>query len=549
MKKNILLSLALSTLLTSYAFGYDTSKARQQKKSKEFCSIRLFAVDTVGEANDLLVTFSPAQLEKITLFSHKGKTIAYYGMVKSCNELKSDLDLFHKTNFQDAFLINYTPKKSVLVPLNRSLTSTDTTSTVESHKSIKQPTVQAVQALSTLSSQSNEPTLTAPKETQSIAPDSEPIQVRGTISAIFNSYSTDKTADSLSVEGNVDATKKFDWGLIGSNISYLYDLSDNRRRYIELNELYAKYQNETSTAQIGRSIRNWGVLEGFSMSDVFNTKNYLSDSLDMSNKYGAMNAEYSSINEDDQYSIIVKLEERKQPYPAQDNVYNFYHYDSSLETQEGIYRPSIYLKYSGSSVIKDIQTDYSIILQNGYDNKRDMIEFVGEVDQHAYIVNKVIGYGLVADEDFVYKFEAVYADVTNYSNISDYLHLGAGVEYLPALSFTGEELKILGEYYRYYYFDDMKHKDVDFSEMYDNDIFMGMQSTFGDAGTSEIKGGILYDLKNREQVWALTFGSRLKENYRLSMEWRVIVPGDDPQTAIGRMGQFNQVTFRGNYFF
>ena len=123
------------------------------------------------------------------------------------------------------------------------------------------------------------------------------------------------------------------------------------------------------------------------------------------------------------------------------------------------------------------------------------------------------------------------------------------MEYLPSISFNGAEIRLLGEYYRYHYFDDDKKRYVDFSEMFDHDLFLGVQSSFGDAGSSEIKGGVLSDLINREQVYLLTFGTRMKQNYRLSMEWRVIAPGNTKDTAIGRMGQFNQAIFRANYFF
>lgn len=379
------------------------------------------------------------------------------------------------------------------------------------------------------------------------------ISMRGVVGMSYNSYSTDSNPDNFAFEGNIDLKKEFDFGVVSSNVAYLYDLKDENRRYLLLNELYTQNKTENSLIQIGRNIRNWGVMEAYSVTDVFNTKNYLSDSFDMSSKYGAFNAEYTYSFDDQKVSLIAKMEENDQPYPDQDNIYNYLPlpYDGKLETEKSKHRPSIYLKYSGS-YSDDLQIDYTVILQNGYDNKRYFTyenSSFNSLIQYAYLVNKSMFYGNIAYENVVFKLETAYTDVLDDPNVSDYTQASFGIEYLPSESINGAELRLLLEYYKYFYADGSKLKNQDFSEMFNNDVFVGVQSSFGDAGSSEIKGGCLYDFTNHEQTYVLNFGTRMKENYRLSMEWMVVVPGDDSATAIGQMGQYNQVTFRANYFF
>jgi hypothetical protein len=379
------------------------------------------------------------------------------------------------------------------------------------------------------------------------------IAARGTIGLSFNSYSTDENPDNFAIEGNTEITKNLDAGTLVANLALLYDTNDDNRRYLMLNEAYFKTKVDNSTFLIGRNIRNWGVMEAYSTSDVFNTKNYLSDSFDMSSKYGALNAEYTYAYDDTKVSLIAKFEENEQPYPASDNIYNYLPlpYDGELKTEKNNHRPTVYLKYSGT--FNDaLGADYSIVAQNGYDNKRyfDYADATQtSLEQHAYLVNKALFFGNITYENIIVKLEAAYTDVLNDTTISDYTQASVGLEYLPSQSINGAELRLLLEYYNYTYQDKDKLENQDFSEMFNNDLFVGIQSSFGDAGSSEIKGGVLYDFTNHEQTYVLNFGTRMKENYRLSMEWMVISPGDDPLTAIGQMGQFNQVTFRANYFF
>lgn len=527
------------TLLALPLFGYGTSKSSQKREGENLCSIRLFSLNSIKDANAELLHVSAEENASIELFNFKNRYIvAQYGQSSDCGLLKSKLQDFKKRGFKNAYFVSYNPKKTSLTKVKRISKTTQIQTPLEP---------QQITDTNTTKIEST-PSLAGQNSTKSMF---ENIKSRGTVGGVFNSYSTDKTEDTLAVEGNVDLSKEFEIGKLSTNLAFLYDGMDHRRRYALINELYFKHIMDDSFYQVGRSVRNWGVLEAFSMSDVFNTKNYLSDSFDMSNKYGAFNVEYTKNIGDDKFSAIIKAEEVSQPYPADDNVYNFYHYNNELDAKKGKYRPTLYLKYSGTTSGEEVQSDYTLILQNGYDNKRDIVTdpLSGSVVQEAYIVNKLIGYTTVAVDNTIYKLEAVYANIEDYSNMSDYLHVGAGVEYLPAQMIGGAELRLLAEYYQYYYFDDNKVKNVDFSEIFNHDIFLGAQSSFGDAGSSEIKGGVLYDVVNKEQIYALTFGTRFKQNYRLSMEWKVVVPGTTNNTAISKMGQFNQATFRASYFF
>ena len=392
--------------------------------------------------------------------------------------------------------------------------------------------------------------VTESKEDDSILKD---IKFRGNIGIIYNANSSDEYSDNSAVEGNSEFSKSFETGKLTANIALLYDFHDTFRRYFLLNELYYRVVNENSSWSFGRSIKNWGVMEAYSISDVFNTKNYLSDSFDLSNKLGALNAEYTYRVEDAKFSVIAKLEEVEQDYPGQENLYNYLinPYDGSLKTEKGRHRPTVYLTYENSYYGDFIQQlDYALILQNGYDNLRYFtLDSTNNIDQNAYLVNKVLGYASLTNDNSTYKFEIAYSDVLNDPNMSDYVHTGLGIEYLPTQLFKGAELRLLLEYYQYDYLDDGKLQNQDLSGLFNHDIFSGVQSSFGDYGSSDIKAGILYDVQDFEKTFILTFGTRIKDNYRLSMEWFVLSPGSEEETIIGRIGQVNQVTFRANYFF
>ncbi|MBT5933764.1 hypothetical protein [Sulfurimonas sp.] len=528
---NNLALICIALLFSSSLFGFGTSKSSKKRDAQRICTIRLFTTNSVQSAVLEMSRLSIKLQDEIEIFTIKNSemVVGQTGKDENCRALRPLLQEYRSKSFKDAYFINYNPKKT-------SLTLVGTTRTSNENKEIEEDE----QISSSVLNQKN----------NGMDEFLDSLKNRGTVGAIFNSYSTDKTEDTLALEGSIDLSKSFDWGAVSSNFVFLYDFSDNRRRYIVVNELYAKYYMDEAIVQIGRSINTWGLLEGYSMSDIFNTKNYLSDSFDTSNKYGAFNAEYTKLIDDHKFSVLIKAEEMKQPYPAEDNVYNFYNYGDALDTKAGEYRPTVYLKYSGLSG-DTLESEYTVILQNGYDNKRDIVASIasGEVTQIAYLVNKAVAYLSVTYWDVIYKFEAAYTDVLDYSNMSDYVHYGLGFEYVPSVTIGGAELRVLSEYYQYQYFEDDKSENKDLSEMFQNDIFIGVQSSFGDAGSSEIKSGVLYDLENREQTYALSFGTRMKESYRLSMEWKVFIPGDDSNTAIGRMGQFNQATFRANYFF
>ena len=540
------LSLSLSSLILSQSlFAFGTSNSENEGQIDRYCSIRFVTHATQAQGEKEIKKIDASHQDDLYLFQYKSNIyVGQYGMKPSCRELRDDLAWFKSNGYPDAYYVNYRPNESILTPLITPVKTDDEPNPFE------EETLADTSAIEDEASQYDETNGEDAYEEPAWYDD---IETRGALGLIYNSYSTDQTDDTVAVEGNIELKKEYEWGNIGANFALLYDFSDERRRYLMTNELYAKYYDDNMMHSFGRTIKNWGVMEAYSISDVFNTKNFLSDSFDMASKYGALNYEFAFDDEDSQYALIVKLEEREQPYPSNDNVYNIFDYDDQLETEKGQYHPTIYFRYSGYAGNDDVQSDYAVVLQHGYDNKRDMPkdpltdQYLNY--QYAYQANKVIAYGNAAFLDFILKFETAYTQVIDYDQMSDYAQVGLGLEYALPLNLGGAELKLLTEYYRYHYMDDNKSENVDFSEIFNNDVFIGARSTFGDSGTSEIKGGIALDLLNHEQVYALTFGTRMKENYRLSMEWKVFVPGDDTTTQIYQMGQFNQVTFRANYYF
>ncbi len=249
-----------------------------------------------------------------------------------------------------------------------------------------------------------------------------------------------------------------------------YDLSDekNERSFIRLDEFYGKYNFDNDMIFAGRNIRFWGALEANNVVDTFNTKDFRTDGLD-TQKQGAWNVAYTHYTESGEISLIVKLYEEKQQMAAYPYVYYFFpentavgtlQYDKDLQSSESLYRPTVYLNWSGSTE-SDYPIDYAFILQHGFDNQRafesttDLATFDTTLNEEAYLVNKVMTYNTMVVGSTLLKLEAQVIDVIDDNvtsidlRVADYYQFGLGVEHTLIGVVGDADLGIIGEYYYY----------------------------------------------------------------------------------------------------
>ena len=149
-------------------------------------------------------------------------------------------------------------------------------------------------------------------------------------------------------------------------------------------------------------------------------------------KVGAYNIQYSHYFDESELSFIVKLYEQKSKMANSSYIYSIKRKNESfknkLESEKSLYRPSVYLTYSGS-LSEDIALDYAFIVQNGYDSQRYYTKQGNEYKEHAYLVNKFSSYNTLVLGSALIKLEFLYTDVLDEKNVADYYHSAFGLEY------------------------------------------------------------------------------------------------------------------------
>jgi len=343
-----------------------------------------------------------------------------------------------------------------------------------------------------------------------------------------------------------------------------YDLTDekNERSFIRLDELYGKYYLENDMVLAGRNIRFWGALEVNNIVDTFNTKDFRTDALDPQ-KQGAWNASYTHYFESSELSLIAKFYEEKQEMAAYPYVYYFFPkeidipplgpvkmvYDADRQSKESLYRPTLYLSWSGSTE-SEYPVDYAFILQHGFDAQRafaselDPVAKVNTLHEELYLVNKLMSYNTMVVGATLLKVEALATDVidkdvlTVGKRVADYYQFGLGVEYTLSGLIGDADLGLLGEYY---YYDTFEHTDdiatdLELFQVFENDLFVGFRYTFNDASDSSIIAGAIVDMEYGEQSYSFKYETRLFDILSLKADYAYINPSKSDPTAYALMG-------------
>ena len=264
--------------------------------------------------------------------------------------------------------------------------------------------------------------------------------------------------------------------------------------------------------------------------------------------------------------MIVKFYEQDRKMSAYPYVYYYFpqtvlppaniplQYSKKLHTEKSEFRPSVYLKYSGST---DTQypLDYSIILENGYDSQRYYTQTLSAdatsviSNENAYLVNKALSYNTLVLGPTLLKLEAVYADVIDNDVISDYYHIGLGVEHTLTQIYKESDLGLIAEYYRYETLEDEKRDDLQLFELFQNDLFLGLRYSFNEGNDASIVGGVILDLDYDEQVYYLEYEGRIADMFKINFDYRYIVPSQDYSTAFNLMGKHQRISLKMGYFF
>ena len=382
----------------------------------------------------------------------------------------------------------------------------------------------------------------------------------------------DKNANSFTASQTLELTYTHDDLTVFSKLyaqeayyDFTSDSDKTERTFARLDELYVKYDFENDAIKVGKSIEFWGSLELRNISDGFNPSEFRDD-LFSTNKLGVWNMTYSHYTQTGEISLIVKLDEQEQKMAASPYVYYFFPkfvtYDGALKTQDSVNRPSLYLKYSGSTET-EYALDYSVVFENGYDSQRyfstntpDNLDRTNQsfgqptsFVQNAYIVNKILTYDTLVVNATLFKLEALYAKVDEDKNVGDYSHVALGVEHTLENFYESAALGLIAEYYRYDTFENDKYNDLELFETMQDDLFIGARYSFNNANDSTLVGGGVFDLEYDEQVYYLKGESRFADSFKVSLDYYYVVASTTELTAYAFLGDHQRVAVNIAYHF
>jgi hypothetical protein len=326
---------------------------------------------------------------------------------------------------------------------------------------------------------------------------------------------------------------------------------DNERSFLRLDILNATYDWNEQSLTAGKSIKFWGALEAENIVDTFNIQDKRNDPF-VTDKTGAWNIQYSNFTEDGEFSVIAKVYEQKNELSSSSYIYypfeNNESLGDSLKSEDSLYRPTVYLNYSGS-VYGEYSLDYAFVYQNGYDSQRYLTKESNTYEENAYLVNKLMTYNTAVINSTLYKLEALYTDVIEDKSVSDYIHIALGVEHTLDQLENGAEVGIIGEYYYYETLQKERLSDIQLSQAFQNDIFLGMRYNLNDEADTNAVGGVIIDTQYNEQSYYIEFETRVKDMFKVTADYRYFNPSSTHDTVYARLGYHQRVAVNISYHF
>ena len=281
-------------------------------------------------------------------------------------------------------------------------------------------------------------------------------------------------------------------------VDYLY-APKYKKQYVQLNELYFSQEYQNYTFTVGKIVKHWGELEGYSITDTFNQKNYLLDPFDKDKKIGSWAALATHYSSNNSFEVGLKVSERNQKFPDIGTPYYPFplSYSENSKLNSSKLHPTFHISY-GLTFDNESQSEMKFIFQRGYDNKRyvglspekSLMQNIYKCNKYMMLLNHEIW-----DDTFL-KMEVAYTHIDENTPVDDYSQVGVGLE-KSIYNLMGGTLMLFGEYYHY---ESSKLSNSDISELYNHDLFTALKFNFNDTGSSEIRAGVLYDVKTQEQV-------------------------------------------------
>lgn len=322
---------------------------------------------------------------------------------------------------------------------------------------------------------------------------------------------------------------------LNGKIDFFYSNRYEERRKITLSELYLTQEYENTKFELGKVIKYWGELEGYNIGDIFNQKNYLFDPFDKSSKLGTYTLNLTKYKQNDSFEIGFVLYPSKIEYPKKWSPYSILplDYSDDLQSSGSKYNPTTYLQYHFLPSTT-LQSDTQIILWSGYDTKRYFLPInQNTLSQYLYKVDKFLLLSNIVYNDMILKFEGSFTKVKEDKNMGDYAQFSFGLEN-GLYDMGGVDVTLYSEYYRYLYQDDLKIKNVDIGEIYNDDIFLACKINFNNPQETQIKSGFLFDRQSSEKILRMELETRVQDGFVLKGEVLRTFPKED--TLLNNIG-------------
>ena len=382
-----------------------------------------------------------------------------------------------------------------------------------------------------------------------------------------------KNPQNLLISANLEANYQKENFSVKSKLHAQADYYDTKgsakhtnRTFLRLDELYGEYNFDDDSVGFGKNIQFWGALELRNIANVFNPDELRNDPF-YTDKLGVINFNYTHYTESGELSLYVKLYEQNREMAYYPYVYYFFPqnvsvapgvsypllYNKELQTKASRYRPSIYLKYSDTTDT-EYALDYTFIYENGYDSQRYydtklLPDNTFSTQENAYLVNKFITYDTLVIGPTLYKLEALYANIIDDPTVSDYIHIGAGIEYTLTQIYKEADLGLLVEYYNYTTLQSSKRTDLELFELFEDDLFLGLRYSFNEGDDSSIIGGAVFDMQYDEQFYYMEYTARLFDTLKVNFDYRYIEPSRTKPTAFHLMGKHERISLKLGYYF
>ena len=305
---------------------------------------------------------------------------------------------------------------------------------------------------------------------------------------------------------------------------YRWDQKDSERSHADIRQLDFVTSKGDWEVQAGIGRTFWGVTESQHLVDIINQDDSV-ESLDGEDKLGQPLFRVTHLSDNGSLDLYVLPYFRERTFTGIDGRFRSglvvdtdnasyessseeKHVDYAVRWAETVDELDIGVHYfDGTSrdpllrpVIKNgvpiaLQPHYPLITQLGLD-----LQYTGE--------------------DIVWKLEAISRNFSD-ANIEDYTATVGGFEYsLPAITESGAELSLLGEYHH-----DSRGEVID--APFQNDLFVAARFALNDEDSSELLAGAFVDLDNSSKSFRVEASRRIGKGLKLNLEGQVFTRIDD----------------------